>query len=489
MMTHSQQTQALAVNETDQQHPIVGGIVQLMRYFSQLLRWLRPATPTPERTQLIHVPTPTNPLSDGSVISFTCDDNGKSITSDDGIKLTIPKGAVKIGNSVTVEIAAGFCGPFAFLPDCQPDVQLVSPFYWIGVSGSYRFQTPVKVEFEHHAVVTDSSNYCLLVCEDDDQTYTMRPVDYGLKFEKRGDKSWCIFETCHFCSHCLFFKHKDQSRNLKRIGAFYLKPANFDGFNHFTVEIWFSFITSYCIRRNEELYKKKDMKLDCSHSFEVSCSPDHGTAGKSIASYFGLSYEHNFDNWCVDHSRSTEILTNEANFYYYYKDVQELVAHEESSLFPPRFIVNVIKKPNCITDLNTNIKVTLHKKGKGETSEDSASFKLFVSVSPLASTASNCKSQGTLDLHRLMRCLRPLKDVVEGDLYYFVTCLLPENGLKVVEDIKFKGISKEDKIRKICEAFLDEKGASWTRLYEALRTVEFDSLAETVKSCYLEVFD
>ena len=155
---------------------------------------------------------------------------------------------------------------------------------------------------------------------------------------------------------------------------------------------------------------------------------------------------------------SLEILTNEANFYYYYKDVQELVAHEESSLFPPRFIVNVIKKPNCITDLSTNIKVTLHKKAKGETSEDSASFKLFVSASPLASTASNCTSHGTLNFHRLMKCLRPLNNVVDGDLYYFVTCLLPENGLKVVEDIKFSG--KEDKIRKICEAFLDKKGAS-----------------------------
>ena len=144
-MTHSQQTQVSAANETDQQYPIVGGIVKLIRYFNApLLRWLQPANPTPERTQFKHLPTPTltpiNPLLDGSVVSSTCDDNGKSITSDDGIKLTIPKGAVKKGNSVTVEIATGFCGPFAFLPDCQPDVQLVNPFYWIGVSGSYRFQ-------------------------------------------------------------------------------------------------------------------------------------------------------------------------------------------------------------------------------------------------------------------------------------------------------------------------------------------------------------
>ena len=129
----------------------------------------------------------------------------------------------------------------------------------------------------------------------------MKPVDYDLTFERRGNKSWCTFETYHFCSHCLFYKQKDQSQNLKRIGAFYLKPANFPVLNHFRVQIWFSFITSYCIRRNEELYKKKDLKLDCSHSFEVYCSPDHDTAGKSIASYFGLSYKHDFHGWCVDH--------------------------------------------------------------------------------------------------------------------------------------------------------------------------------------------
>ena len=485
MMAQSQRAQASAVSETDRQHPIVGPIVQLLRYFNApLLRWLQPANPTPERTQFIHVPTPTNPLQDGTVVSFTCDVNGKSIISDDGIKLVIPRGAVKSGDSVTFEIAVGFCGPFVFLPDYQLDVQLVSPFYWIGVSGSYRFEKPVQVEFEHSAIVTDPSNYSLMACEDGDQTHTMRPVNHDLKFKDQGDVALCTFETFHFCSYCLSHKHKEQSQNMKRIGAFYLKPVNFQALIHFTVEIWFSFTTSYCIRRNEELYKKKGMKLDCSYSFEASCSAD-----KNIASYFGLSYQHDIYGWCVDHSRSTEILTNEANFYYYYKDVEELLAHEESSLFPPCFIVNVIKKPNCITDLNTNITVTLHKKSKDQILKDSISFKLFVPVFPIDAKASNCTSQGTLDLHRLMRCLRPLNDVVEGDLYYFTTCLLPENGVKVVEDIKFSSMNKEDKIRKICEAFLSEKGASWTRLYKALKTVEFHSLAETVKSCYLEVFD
>ena len=39
--------------------------------------------------------------------------------------------------------------------------------------------------------------------------------------------------------------------------------------------------------------------------------------------------------------------------------MKDLEANENASLFPPRFIVNVTKKPNINTDLSTNIAVTL----------------------------------------------------------------------------------------------------------------------------------
>ena len=421
-----------------------------------------------------------SPLSDGSVVSSTCDHNGKSIIGKDGIKLVIPKGAVKEGESVTFSIATGFCGPFVFTSNDRTDV--VSPYYWIGVTGSYRFHKPVEVEFEHFAVVTNHLHYRLLTCEDDDESHTMRPIYYDLVFKVQGDMSLCTFQTYHFCSYCLYHMCKKQNANVNRIAAFYLKPANFQFLNHFAVEIWFSFPISYCMRRNQELYTKKNMILDGSHSFKVPFTCD-----KSNASFFSLSYDHNIDDWCVDHSRSTEIQTTEANFYYYYTDVEDLLAHEESSLFPPRFIVNVIKKPKCTTNLNTNIIVTLHNKAKGKTSKDTTSFKLFVSVFTMKNIEDSTEvSKGTLNFNRLMRCLRSVDTTVDGDLYYFVTCLLPENGIKVIEAMKCSGTSREDKIKKICETFLSEKDASWNKLHRALKEAGFNDSAEVVKSCYLD---
>lgn len=457
--------------------PIVGPVVNFLRFLNApLLRWLQPANPTPQRQQFKHIPAPTNPISDGSVVSCTFGYSGGSIINDDGIKLVIPKGAVSRTDSVTFYLAVGFCAPFN-LESVKGN--LVSPYYWIGVSKSYQFQKPICIEFEHFAVVTNprSSDYCLLSCEDDDESHTMRPIKYDLSFEVLGDTSLCTFETFHFCSYCLYCKRKQPNQNVNRIGAFYLKPKNFEFLDHFAVEVWFSFPISYCIRRNKELYKKKGMKLDCSHTFEASCSVD-----KSNASCFMLSYEHSIKGWRVDHSRSTEILTRDMNNYFDYTDVEELLTYEENSLFPPRFIINVAKKRKCNVDLDTYITVTLQSKAKRKASRDYASFKLL--VSPM-STKSSTNSK--VNFYQLMRYLRTLNDnaVTDFDISCFVTYLLPRNGETVIEDMKKRHISKEDKIKKICKAFLRE-GASWSTLYKALKKAEFTTLAKKVKSRYLE---
>ena len=81
-------------------------------------------------------------------------------------------------------------------------------------------------------------------------------------------------------------------------------------------------------------------------------------------------------SWCLSHSRSTEIKTKCINFYNYYTDTKELRANELISLFPPRFIVNVTKKPICNTHLSTKIMVILHK-AEGKSFEP-IPFYLFV---------------------------------------------------------------------------------------------------------------
>ena len=316
------------------------------------------------------------PLANVTIISTACDHNGGILTTKDGIKLTIPKDAIKDGDLINICTAADLYGPFV-LPNSKRPTGLVSPYYWIGIAKSYHFQKPVKVELEHFAVVTacDPSHYQLLTCEDDDESYSMQPVDYELDFQVQGDISLCTFHTQHFCSYCLF--HKSEDLVINRIGAFYLKPENFQYLNYFTVEIWFSFLSSYCLKRNKELYTKNGKVLDtnCSCIFEVS-------SDKSSTSCFSLDYEKSFDGWCVDHFRYTKIQTKDVNFFNYYTNIEQLKENEESCLFPPRFILKVTKKSKCDKDLDTNIMVTLCKQDEKRSMESNCvPFNLFVPIS------------------------------------------------------------------------------------------------------------
>ena len=308
-----------------------------------------------------------SPLS--HAISGSCDHSGGVITSECGdLKLTIPKGAIKDGDVVSFSVASDLYGPFV-LPSKNKD-DLVSPYYWISVSGSYHFHKPVQVQFEHYTVVNacDPSHYQLLTCEDDDESHTMQPVDHELDFTVQGNISLCTFETYEFCSYCLYHGCKDPVIN--RIAAIFLKNKDFQYSHHFTAEIWFTLPISHCIHRIKELYSEQDMILDmkCSYNFEASCD-------KSSKDYFTLLYDANISDWNLSHSRSAEIETKCINFHNYYTDAKELRANELISLFPPHFIVNVTQKPNCNTELHTDITVILNK---AEGKSKQISFYLFV---------------------------------------------------------------------------------------------------------------
>ena len=325
------------------------------------------------------------PLS--HAISGSCDHNGGELTSKDGdLKLTIPEGAIKDGDLVTLSVASDLYGPFVLPSKSQADV--VSPYYWIGVSGSYHFQKPVQVEFQHFAVVTacDPSHYQLLCCEDDDddESYIMRPaVSFNPKFTVQDNISWCTFNSDNFCSYCLHRGCKDPGIN--RITAFYLKTENYQCLTHFTAEIWFSLNINQCLRRNEELYTKQGLVLDhkCSCNFKAACDKDS-------TSYVSLTYPEKVNGWDVEHSRPKIIETKDINFNNNYTDEEHLKRNEDISQFPERFNVNVAKK--CNTDLNTKIMIALHK-NEGETPE-SIPFRLFVQIS-LTDTAAQIRATNT----------------------------------------------------------------------------------------------
>ena len=137
------------------------------------------------------------PLSNSNAVSGSCDHNGGVLTSKDGdIKITVPKGAIDNADFVKFYIATDLYGPFCLPSQCQSN--LVSPYYWIGVIASYHFLKPVKVEFEHYAVIKDPSHYQLLSCEDDDESYTMRPAgDIDLNLTVRYGTSLCAFVVAH----------------------------------------------------------------------------------------------------------------------------------------------------------------------------------------------------------------------------------------------------------------------------------------------------
>ena len=553
------------------------------------------------------------PLPNSSILSRTFDHNGGVLTSKDGIELIIPKGAIKNGDLVTFNLAVGMCGPF-IIPSKSP-ADLASPYYWIGVSGSYCFQKPIQVEFEHFGAC-DPSHYQLLYCEDDDESYTMKPVNYDLSFTKHNSML-CKFLTNHCCSLCLLHDYKDT--NVNSIGAFFLKPENsqslghltvihnnFNSYTYFSVEIWFSFITSYCTERNKELFEERGMILDSSYRFEASTD-------KNSENYFKLQYREMVNGWHIDNGgRSKEIEAKEVNFRNDPNINEEtLKAKENSKLFPPcyRLFVKNPDSPYDTAELDTIITVSLHN-NKEEKELASSNFKILVPkycspikdrIKELSKPSNSClpnhrcyipelrelikyspniashwesialeleiptykinvfhinnpndeekkcynmfdywlqkgnsrtlcwchfvqalrtvelhstaeevmrkhlsqcsdhesgsmpasptsrlaQEKNTLDFSRLMRYLRPLNDVMECDLLYFVTLLLPDNGLEVAMNIKRSGNSKEKKIMEICKAFLQEETASWNRLHKALEEAGFKNVADKVKVCQL----
>ena len=332
-----------------------------------------------------------SPLS--HITSESCDHNGGILISKDGdLKLTIPEGAIKDGDSVILSLASDFYGPFVIPSKYQADA--VSPYYWIGVSGSYLFQKLVQVEFQHFAVVTacDPSHFQLLYCKDGDDSYTMQPsIGCSLNFTVQNDISWCTFYTDHFCSYCLVPNCEDPIVN--RIAAIYLQIKNV---SYFTTEIWFSFPINQCMKRNKELYTKQGMVLDhkCSYIFEAPCD-------KSSTHFFTLTYHQDIDGWSLRHCRSKKIETKQVNFYNYYKSMEELKTIEDCSLFPQRFVINVTKKSECNTDLNTEIMITLYR--NEEKILDLIPFFLFVPISAFGEVITNRQSlAGTVKQIRTM---------------------------------------------------------------------------------------
>lgn len=92
----------------------------------------------------------------------------------------------------------------------------------------------------------------------------------------------------------------------------------------------------------------------------------------------------------------------------------------------------------------------------------------------------------TLNMHELTRYLI---DIPECDLMYFAVCLLPhdQESANVIKHIRCSGGSKGDHVKKICEAFLKGRNASWAKVYEVLKKAGCDNLARIIEICFLPI--
>ena len=84
------------------------------------------------------------PFHYSNITSGLFDHNGGILISENGMKITFLRGAIRYGDKVYLQIAMGLYGPFILPSSCQGN--LASPYYWVGVR-RYYFQVPVQVEF------------------------------------------------------------------------------------------------------------------------------------------------------------------------------------------------------------------------------------------------------------------------------------------------------------------------------------------------------
>ena len=211
-----------------------------------------------------------------------------------------------------------------------------------------------------------------MCCGDDDESYTMRPVEYEVDITVKDGISLCRFLTDHFCSYCLYHHYKDENKHT--IAASYLMPNLNDlGFqNNFSVEIWFIYSITLCLKRNRELYECRGLKYVMGYLFEAPSNEEAHIV-------FTLNYLEKIDGWNISHDLSKEIKAKKVNFYNYYKHKEDLQASEENKLFPPRFTL-WIKNPGlehvCSTDLDANITITLYDNKNHKNKVDSVIFKV-----------------------------------------------------------------------------------------------------------------
>ena len=167
--------------------------------------------------------------------------------------------------------------------------------------------------------------------------------------------------------------------------------------------------------------------------------------------------------------------------------MEELLANEEISIFPQRFIVNVTKKFECNMDLDTNIMVILNK---GETME-SIPFKLYVSISTAVRDTSRTQNLPLIGDHQCNEHKPELNKLVKYSSKISscwkklaVHLGIPDHTISMIEanhstDVKNKCYDMFNK-------WLQSKiSPCWCHFAQALSTVGLNGIAKEVITMHL----
>ena len=208
---------------------------------------------------------------------------------------------------------------------------------------------------------------------------------------------------------------------------------------------------------------------------------------RNINPFFALNYDQCDDGWNVNHVRFEKILTEDINFYNYYVNMENLKVIEEIGVFPPRFILEVEKKPNCTDNLDRKIRTVLFK-AENTSPIESVVFKLFVPIlnthipMPVSykfsiedSTPHDIPQVISIPLHRCDKNRPKRKDIMKytkkiSHHWEHIAYLLDVSEHDI-SSIEADGGYVPNKCTKVFNTWLDKSHCCWCHFIKTLNTV------------------
>ena len=157
--------------------------------------------------------------------------------NDHNVKVEIPQGAIEKGDTVEVKVAASLFGPHK-LPK---GYTRISAYVWIGGAG-YRFKKPLKIEVEHHAILSkedDISQLCVLEsCMHNEENEMCEATNTSSSQYEIGSGFYTYIQIDHTYSKytCLAKKSREIA---DEVAVYQFLPKNYVELDNFTVEICF----------------------------------------------------------------------------------------------------------------------------------------------------------------------------------------------------------------------------------------------------------